>query len=74
MTPERLAALEAEAARLEAEEDSPAIDDGRLARAGRRFQRAFQPRASSTRGAAARRPTWPSSAAPRRSARRPCPS
>ena len=40
MTPERLAALEAEAARQEAEAAAPAIDDEASPVAGRRFQRA----------------------------------
>ncbi len=40
LTPERLAALEAEAARQEAEAAAPAIDDEASPVAGRRFQRA----------------------------------
>ena len=40
MTPERLAALEAEAARQEAEAAPPAIDDEASPVAGRRFTRA----------------------------------
>ena len=75
LTPERLAALEAEAARQEAEAAAPAIDDEASPRrrppvpaglAGRR-----RARAQGARGVRLPRPRYRRR---RRSARRPCPS